>query len=110
MLHRTLLSIAILGAMAAPAMADGFKTGGYKYGSGYGYGYNGAPLVSNNVATNTNVAAGIGNQANQQVFQTQQGGSGKGSLVSNNTAVNTNVAAGIGNIANQNAFQFQSGR
>jgi hypothetical protein len=108
MLRRTLLSIAILSAMAAPAMADGLKIGGYQYG--YGYGYNGSPLVSNNVATNTNVAAGIGNQANQQVFQTQQGGSGKGSLVSNNTAVNTNVAAGIGNIANQSAFQFQSGR
>jgi hypothetical protein len=104
MLRRTLLSIAILSAMAAPAMADGLKIGGYQYG------YNGSPLVSNNVATNTNVAAGIGNQANQQVFQTQQGGSGKGSLVSNNTAVNTNVAAGIGNIANQSAFQFQSGR
>jgi hypothetical protein len=101
MLRRTLLSIAILGTLAAPAMADGLRTGGI-------------PLVSNNNASNTNVAAGTGNFANQQVFQTQQGGSGfgfgKAPLVSNNTATNTNAAAGFGNFANQGVSQFQSGR
>jgi hypothetical protein len=101
MLRRTLLSIAILGTLAAPAMADGIRTGGI-------------PLVSNNTASNTNVAAGVGNIANQSVNQFQSGGSGfgfgRGPLVSNNTATNTNVAAGIGNVANQQAFQTQLGR
>jgi hypothetical protein len=103
MLRRTLLSIAILGTLAAPAMADGLRTGGI-------------PLVSNNSASNTNVAAGTGNVANQNVSQFQSGGSGfgfgfgKAPLVSNNTATNTNVAAGFGNFANQGVSQFQSGR
>lgn len=101
MLRRTLLSIAILGTLAAPAMADGIRTGGI-------------PLVSNNTASNTNVAAGTGNFANQSVSQFQSGGPGlgfgKAPLVSNNTATNTNVAAGIGNFANQQAFQTQLGR
>ena len=57
MLRRSLLSIAILAGLAAPAMAGGFP-------------------VTNNVATNTNVAAGIGNTANQSVFQSQSGSFG----------------------------------
>jgi hypothetical protein len=70
--------------------------------------------VSNNSATNTNVAAGVNNIANQNVSQFQSGGSGfgfgKAPLVSNNTATNTNAAAGFGNFANQGVSQFQSGR
>src|SRR5687768_3653502 len=106
MLRLTLLSLTILGTLAAPAMADGLKTGGYQaYGKGYqgyqgyGTGYGQGPVTTNNSATNTNVAAGERNIANQQVFQSQQGGSGfgKGPIVTNNTAVNTNVAAGSGN-------------
>ena len=60
MLRRSLLSIAVLASLAAPAMAGELLTGG-------------VPLVTNNVATNTNVAAGIGNSANQSVFQSQSG-------------------------------------
>ena len=121
MLRRALLSVAILGALAAPAMADGFKSGGYQYhGKGYGQGYmqgNGhgykGPMVTNNNATNTNVAAGENNIASQQVFQSHQGGSGfrkGGSFITNNNATNTNVAAGSGNFASQEVLQSQSGR
>ncbi len=101
MLRRSLISLAVLASLAAPAMADGLRTGGI--------------ALTNNNASNTNVAAGTGNIANQSVFQSQQGGSGfgkgfgKGS-VTNNTAVNTNVAAGFGNQAFQSVEQFQAGR
>ncbi len=119
MLRRTLLSLTILGALAAPAMADGLKTGGYQlYGKsyqGYSQGYQGygSPGITNNTATNSNVAAGQGNIASQKVIQSQSGGGHGYSYVppiTNNTAVNTNVAAGQGNIAAQEIFQLQSGR
>ena len=111
MLRRSLLTVAVLASFTAPAMAFDLQSGG-------------VPLVSNNVANNTNVAAGIGNTAFQSVGQSQSGrgqgfsvrpdvrvgslGSG-GPLVTTNVATNTNVAAGIGNVANQGVFQQQGG-
>jgi hypothetical protein len=100
MLRRSLLSIAILASLAAPAMAGDLLTGG-------------VPLVTTNSASNTNVAAGVGNVANQSVFQSQNGSFGpsrfgRGSLTSND-ASNTNVAAGLFNSANQSVIQSQGG-
>jgi hypothetical protein len=69
MLRRVLLSLAVLGTLAAPAMADssGYGKGYQGYGKGYqGYGH--APMTTNNSATNTNVAAGERNIAGQEVI------------------------------------------
>jgi hypothetical protein len=102
MLRRSLLSIAVLASLAAPAMA---QTAG------------GVP-VTNNTATNTNVAAGNYNTAFQNIYQSQKGGksgytpsygSSSTPSVTNNTAINTNVAAGLYNQAFQNVFQSQKG-
>src|SRR4051794_41963849 len=60
MLRRTLLSVAVLASLAAPALAGDFSTGGI-------------PVVTNNIANNTNVAAGTGNTAFQSVNQFQNG-------------------------------------
>ena len=99
MLRRSLLSIAVLASLAAPAMAGDLLTGG-------------VPLTTNS-ASNTNDAAGVGNVANQSVFQSQNGSFGpsrfgRGGLTSND-ASNTNVAAGLFNSANQNVIQSQGG-
>jgi hypothetical protein len=117
MLRRALLSVAILGSLAAPAMADGLKTGGFYpgYGQGYGQGYQGyqgyqGPVTTNNTVSNTNVAAGQGNSANQFANTNQQGGGfgfGKGPVATTNTVTNLNVAAGIQNSANQFAITNQ---
>jgi hypothetical protein len=114
MLRRALLSVAILGSLAAPAMADGLKTGGFYpgYGQGYGQGYQGyqGPVTTNNTVSNTNVAAGQGNSANQTAITDQQGsgfGFGKGPVATTNTVTNLNVAAGIQNSANQFAITNQ---
>jgi hypothetical protein len=101
MLRRTLLSVAVLASLAAPALAGDLLTGG-------------VPLVSTNVANNTNVAGGIGNTANQSVFQSQNGAFGpsrfgRGGSVTSNDASNTNVAAGLFNSANQSVIQSQGG-
>ena len=117
MLRRSLLSIAVLAGLAAPAMAGELQSGG-------------VPLT-NNSAINTNVAAGSYNTAYQNIYQTQKGGKsgyspsytpsyGSSSTpsytpsytppsVTNNTAINTNVAAGFNNQAFQNVFQSQKG-
>ena len=113
MLRRTLLCLAVLPSLAAPAMAGDIQTGG-------------VPLVSTNVANNFNVAAGIGNTAFQGVGQSQKGSGGplvsvdpsvsvqrggSGSpLVTTNVATNLNLAAGIGNTAFQGVGQSQGGR
>jgi hypothetical protein len=79
-----------------------------------GGGFGGSPLVSTNVGVGTNVAAGLGNSAEQQ-FAARQSGmpmvsvdprvildmSGRGPLVTTNVGVGTNVAAGLGNLATQ---------
>jgi hypothetical protein len=99
MLRRSLLSIAVLASLAAPALAGDLLTGG-------------VPLISTNSASNTNVAAGIGNSANQSVFQSQNGSFGpsrRGGSFTSNDASNTNVAAGLFNSANQNVIQSQGG-
>jgi hypothetical protein len=100
MLRRSLLSIAVLASLAAPALAGDLLTGG-------------VPLTTSS-ASNTNVAAGIGNVANQSVFQSQNGSFGpsrfgRGGSVTSNDASNTNIAAGLFNSANQNVIQSQGG-
>ena len=67
----------------------------------------GQPLVNTNVGVNTNVAAGIGNKAQQNATGVTFG-FGRGGLVDTNVGVNTNVGAGIGNFAGQNAFSLQA--
>jgi hypothetical protein len=65
MLRHALLSVVVLGALAAPAMADGLKTGGFY--PGYG---------SSNSVNNTNSANGNNNSANQTANTSQQNGFG----------------------------------
>jgi len=100
MLRRALLSVAVLASLAAPALAGDFATGGI-------------PVVTNNVASNTNIAAGTGNTAFQSVNQFQNGSTspylfGKGGSTFNN-ASNTNIAAGEHNTAFQTVTQNQFG-
>src|SRR3954468_120354 len=100
MLRRALLSVAVLASLAAPALAGDFSTGGI-------------PVVTNNIANNTNVAAGTGNTAFQSANQFQNGSTspylfGKGGSTFNN-ASNTNIAAGEHNTAFQTVTQNQFG-
>ncbi len=94
-------------AFAPHAFAYDVKTGGVPVNPlamqqpGFGNPFAAAPSVaSTNVGVATNLAAGIGNKAKQNVFTMQQGTGG--SLVNTNVGVATNVAAGIGNKAKQN--------
>jgi hypothetical protein len=67
-------------------------------------------VTTNNTVSNTNVAAGQGNSANQTAITDQQGGGfgfGKGPVATTNTVTNLNVAAGIQNSANQFAITNQ---
>ena len=99
MLRRSLLAFAVFASFAGPCLAGDLLTGG-------------VPLVTTNSASNTNVAAGIGNSANQSVFQSQNGSfspSRRGGSFTSNDASNTNVAAGLFNSANQNVIQSQNG-
>ncbi|HEV7369572.1 hypothetical protein [Arenibaculum sp.] len=64
----------------------------------------GGPLAVTNVGTATNVAAGIGNVADQDVTLIQQG---SGALATTNVFDATNVAAGLHNFANQDVFAIQ---
>jgi hypothetical protein len=116
-----LLAVAALLAVsaAAPAMAGDFDMGGIPVVG---------PLVGSSTSNSvnaTNVAAGIGNVADQDIDAKQSGGrvghairhwgGGKagvgvgGPLVTTNTAVGTNVAAGIGNEADQDLHLGQKG-
>ncbi|MBW7851974.1 MAG: hypothetical protein H3C38_15885 [Rhodospirillales bacterium] len=62
----------------------------------------GVPLVSNNTVVATNVAAGIGNTAKQDIFASQRGGGMKsGPMFGSNSIFADNTAAGIGNKAKQ---------
>lgn len=104
---RILAAAAALAALAGSAHAERLHTGGLP--------------VSNNMMIANNIAAGMGNQAQQQVMGMQggvpMGGSALGAplapgghpLVANNTQVATNVAAGINNRANQNVAGLQGG-
>ena len=103
----TLITAAAATLCAAPAFAYDVKTGGVPVNPmmmpqpGFGSPFSGAPSVANtNVGVATNLAAGIGNKAKQNVFSMQQGTGG--ALVNTNVGVATNVAAGIGNKAKQN--------
>lgn len=103
----TLIAAAAATLLAAPhAFANDLKTGGMPVNPmmmqpGFGSPFAAAPsLSSTNVGVATNLAAGIGNKAKQNVFTMQQGTGG--SLVNTNVGVATNVAAGIGNKAKQN--------
>ncbi|OYD84623.1 hypothetical protein [Azospirillum brasilense] len=102
----TLIAAAAATLLAAPAFANDLKTGGVPVNPmmmqpGFGSPFAAAPsLSSTNVGIATNLAAGIGNKAKQNVFAMQQGTGG--SLVNTNVGVATNVAAGIGNKAKQN--------
>ena len=92
-----------LAALAGSAQAGQLHTGGLP--------------VANNTLIGTNLAAGIGNQAQQQLMASQSPGlqapgltgPGGNPLVVNNTQVATNVAAGIGNQARQNVVGLQGG-
>jgi hypothetical protein len=89
-LRRTSILVAAL-AFAGPALAEDLP-----------------PLVVTNTTVGTNVAAGIGNSAGQQLLTRQSGQpvvsldfSGRGPMVTTNVAVGTNVGAGLGNLAGQ---------
>ena len=64
----------------------------------------GLPLVSTNTVVATNVAAGIGNVAKQDVDAVQKGSHGRkgGALFGSNSIFADNQAVGIGNKAKQN--------
>ena len=90
MFHRTLgAALVALGMLSGPAMAQTLPG-----------------LVGTNVNNSNNLAAGIGNNANQRAL-TLQGSPRTGSLVNTNVNTSTNVAAGIGNNANQRALAVQ---
>lgn len=95
-----LAGFATLALLSAPAMAQGIPQGKApaltpRVLTTPGF----AGLASTNVSNATNLAAGIGNSAQQRVGSVQSGG--PGSLVSTNVGTATNVAAGIGNSAGQ---------
>jgi hypothetical protein len=90
MFHRSLgAALVALGLLSAPAMAQTLPG-----------------LVGTNVNNSTNLAAGIGNTANQRAAAFQ-GGPRVGSLVNTNVTNSTNVAAGIGNKADQRVLGVQ---
>ena len=113
-----LTGFATLALFSAPAMADGIAPMGQPMMHPFapkmaaplvkpmGMPFAGAGLASTNVNNATNIAAGIGNKANQQAA-TMQSGSPFGALVSTNVNTATNVAAGIGNTANQQMLAHQ---
>ena len=119
----TLIAAATLFAapvLTASAFAYDLKTGGVPVGAHMPMGMampghpmmgsplmGGAPLTNTNVGVATNVAAGIGNKAQQSVTGVTFG-FGRGGLVDTNVGVNTNVAAGLGNFAGQSVFGLQA--
>jgi len=113
-LRSPLFAVAALVSVAAavPAMAGDVQTGGIPLGMGGG--------VTNNSFSASNVAAGVGNQAFQQIHSSQkgsgQGFSGLGGFSfpgmpgqTNNTASASNVAAGVDNAALQQIGLSQRG-
>ncbi|WP_431856965.1 hypothetical protein [Azospirillum sp.] len=102
-----LAGFATLALLSAPAMAQNINQGrapaltprAMPMAPGFG------GLASTNVSNATNLAAGIGNSAQQRVTGVQ--GGGPGSLVSTNVGTATNVAAGIGNSAGQSVGGIQ---
>lgn len=102
MSFRILAATLAISALAGGAHAERLHTGGLP--------------VSNNMMIANNMAAGMGNQAQQQVMGLQSGAPagtplspGGNPLVVNNTQVATNVAAGMGNRASQNVAGLQQG-
>jgi len=101
-------------AAAAPVMAADVQTGGIPLGMG--------GSTTNNSFSASNVAAGVGNQAFQQIHSSQKGaGQGFGMSgysfpgmpmaggLTNNTAQANNVAAGVDNSALQQLGLSQRG-
>lgn len=98
MSFRTLAATALMCAVAGAAHAERLHTGGLP--------------VANNTMIANNLAAGMGNQSQQQMMGQQSGaptGPGGHPLVVNNTQVATNVAAGISNRASQTVLGLQGG-
>ena len=101
-----LAGFATLALLSAPAMAQGINQGkphaltprAMPMAPGV------AGLAGTNVSNATNLAAGIGNSAQQRVTGVQ---GGPGSLVTTNVGTATNVAAGIGNSAGQQVTGIQ---
>lgn len=96
-----LLAIAALLAVsaAAPAMAGDFDMGGIPVVG---------PVIGGSTSNSlnaTNVAAGIGNEADQDLHLGQKGGPGFGPVTNSFNALN--LAAGIGNLATQNIHSRQ---
>jgi hypothetical protein len=83
--------------------AEDFETGGTAL----------VPKVTTTVVTPTNVAAGIGNNAQQNVQGVGNNGVkvkiGPGGAVTTTVVESTNVAAGIGNTAGQNVQGIANG-
>ena len=100
------LATLIAASAAVPAMAGDWQSGGI-------------PLATtSNSVDATNVAAGTGNLASQDIHASQSGGAflphffggaKGGPLVTTNTIVGTNVAAGLGNEADQDLGVRQRG-
>lgn len=67
------------------------------------------PGVTSNSITANNVAAGIGNKANQNIWASQSGSSSPWPGLTSNTLTGTNIAAGTGNKANQTIMSDQRG-
>lgn len=105
LIRRTALAALLVGSFASVGHAERLHTGGI-------------PLSANNAVVGANIAAGIGNAAQQQMVTNQAGGGqmsygqrgpGGHPLVVTNTQVATNVAAGIGNTARQTSQVQQGG-
>lgn len=109
---RRLSFAAIAGALALGAVSAA-QAGEYK-GKYYPTKPHGIQLNTSNSVTANNIAAGIGNKANQNVFADQSGAQPwhgypvTGGFTSNSTNA-TNLAAGLGNKANQDVMTRQSG-
>lgn len=97
MIFRPLAFALMIAATAGSAHAERLHTGGL-------------PVANNTIIAN-NLAAGFGNQAQQQLIGQQGAGpqAAGNPLVVNNTQVATNVAAGIGNHASQGVAGLQGG-
>ncbi len=102
------LATLIAASAAVPAMAGDWQSGGIPL----------AGSTTSNSVDATNVAAGVGNLASQDIHASQSGGKivpnffggpKGGPLVTTNTIVGTNVAAGIGNEADQDLGVRQGG-
>lgn len=121
--RRTALALSAFAALtaASAAQAERLHTGGIplsastaRMGAGIAAGFGRHDLVDNQLSVSTNVAAGIGNTATQQVAGVQGGGpavgldfSGNGPMVKTRFNFATNVAAGIASTARQGVSTLQ---